>query len=45
LPPHVTLKQARSFGMALLAGDPHEAGIVGQALAQMFHGVAAKLEK
>jgi pyruvate dehydrogenase (quinone) len=45
LPPHVTLKQARSFGMALLAGDPHEAGIVSQALAQMFHGVAAKLEK
>jgi pyruvate dehydrogenase (quinone) len=45
LPPHVTLKQAKSFGMALLKGDPREAGIVGQALAHVFPKIAEKLEK
>jgi pyruvate dehydrogenase (quinone) len=45
LPPHISLKQAKSFGMALLKGDPHEAGIVRQALEQMFPSVADKLGK
>ena len=45
LPPHITMKQAWSFGMALAHGDPHEGGIVTQALSHMFPGVAAKLER
>ena len=45
LPPHITLKQAKSFGMALLKGDPHEAGILTQAITQMFPGVADKIGK
>jgi pyruvate dehydrogenase (quinone) len=45
LPPHITLKQAKSFGMALLKRDPHEAGIVKQAIAHMFPAVVEKLEK
>lgn len=45
LPPHVTLKEAKSFGMALLKGDPHEGGIVKQAIDHMFPGIAGKLGK
>jgi pyruvate dehydrogenase (quinone) len=45
LPPHITLKQAKAFGMTLLKGDPHEAGILRQALDNMFPGVGAKLGK
>jgi pyruvate dehydrogenase (quinone) len=45
LPPHITMKQAWSFGMALLGGDPHEAGIVTQALSHMFPAIASKLER
>jgi pyruvate dehydrogenase (quinone) len=45
LPPHITLKQAKSLGLALLKGDPHEGGIVKQALEQMFPSVADKLGK
>lgn len=45
LPPHITLKQAKSFGMALLKGDPHEGGIIKQAITQMFPGAADKLGK
>ncbi len=36
LPPHISLKQARSFGMALIKGDPHEGGILKQAITHMF---------
>jgi pyruvate dehydrogenase (quinone) len=28
LPPHITLQQARNFSMALLKGDPDEAGVI-----------------
>jgi pyruvate dehydrogenase (quinone) len=45
LPPHITLKQARSFGMALLKGDPHEAGILKQAIGHMFPSIGEKLGK
>jgi pyruvate dehydrogenase (quinone) len=31
LPPHITLEQAKSFGMALLKGDPREGGIIKRA--------------
>ena len=43
LPPHITLKEARSFGMALLKGDPREGGILKQALGHMFPGIGGKL--
>ncbi len=36
LPPHITLAQAKSFGMALAKGDFHERGIVERALGQLF---------
>ncbi|HEY1692490.1 MAG TPA: thiamine pyrophosphate-requiring protein [Polyangiaceae bacterium] len=36
LPPHVTLKQAKAFGMTLLKGDPREGGVLKQALEHMF---------
>ena len=41
-PPHITLKQARSFGMSLLKGDSEEAGIIKQAVRQLFPGSAEK---
>ncbi|HEX4337257.1 MAG TPA: thiamine pyrophosphate-requiring protein [Polyangiaceae bacterium] len=36
LPPHISLKQAKAFGMTLLRGDPEEGGIIKQALHNMF---------
>ncbi|MEO8799235.1 MAG: thiamine pyrophosphate-dependent enzyme, partial [Polyangiaceae bacterium] len=45
LPPHITLDQAKAFGLTLLKGDPHEGGILKQALSHMFPGVAEKVEK
>ncbi len=36
LAPHITLAQAKSFGMALAKGDRHEKGIVERAIGQMF---------
>jgi pyruvate dehydrogenase (quinone) len=36
LPPHVTLEQAKAFGMALLKGDAREGGIIKRAFGQMF---------
>jgi pyruvate dehydrogenase (quinone) len=36
LPPHITLKQAKAFGMTLLRGDPDEGGVIKQALHHMF---------
>lgn len=42
-PPHVTLKQAKSFGMSLLKGDSEEGGIIKQAISQLFPGVADKV--
>jgi pyruvate dehydrogenase (quinone) len=41
-PPHVTLKQARSFGMSLLKGDSEEGGIIKQAVQQMFPSLGEK---
>lgn len=45
LPPHITLDQAKAFGMTLLKGDPHEGGIIKQALSHMFPQVGEKLGK
>ena len=41
-PPHISLKQAKSFGMSLLKGDSEEAGIIKQAFEQLFPSVAHK---
>ena len=43
LPPHITLEQAQVVPMALLKGDPHEGGIVKQAIGHMFPGMTGKL--
>ncbi len=43
LPPHISLEQARAFGLSLLKGDPREAGLIKQALSHMFPTVAGKL--
>jgi pyruvate dehydrogenase (quinone) len=42
LPPHITLKQARAFGLTLLHGDPDEGGIIKQAIEHMFPSLAEK---
>jgi len=44
-PPHITLKQAQSFGMSLLKMDSEEGGIIRQALHQLFPGSASKAER
>jgi pyruvate dehydrogenase (quinone) len=36
LPPHVTLKQAKAFGLSMLKMDPEEAGVLKQAVQQIF---------
>ncbi len=41
LPPHITLKQAHSFGMSMLRGD-HEPGLIKQTIENMFPGLAPK---
>jgi pyruvate dehydrogenase (quinone) len=41
-PPHISLKQAKSFGMSLLKGDSEEGGIIKQAIEQLFPGSAHK---
>jgi pyruvate dehydrogenase (quinone) len=43
-PPHISLKQAQSFGMSLLKMDSEERGIISQALHQMFPSTAKKSE-
>ena len=43
LPPHITLKQAKAFGMTLLKGDPHEEGILKQAIGHLFPKVGQKI--
>jgi len=44
LPPHITLKQARAFGMTVLRGDPDEGGIIKQAIQHMFPALAEEAE-
>jgi pyruvate dehydrogenase (quinone) len=36
LPPHITLQQAINFSMALLKGDPDEAGVIKGAARQVL---------
>ena len=38
LPPHITLKQAKAFGMSLLKHDSETPGILKQTLHQFFPG-------
>ncbi|HVY25720.1 MAG TPA: thiamine pyrophosphate-requiring protein [Polyangiaceae bacterium] len=42
LPPHVSLKQAKAFGMSLLKGDPEEGGIIRQAVSHLFPSLGKK---
>jgi pyruvate dehydrogenase (quinone) len=41
-PPHISLKQAQSFGMSLLKMDSEEGGIIKQAIHQLFPSTGAK---
>ncbi|HEY3821869.1 MAG TPA: thiamine pyrophosphate-requiring protein [Polyangiaceae bacterium] len=43
LPPHITLEEAKAFGMSVLKGDPHRGGFIKQAIGQMFPKVGEKL--
>jgi pyruvate dehydrogenase (quinone) len=45
LPPHITFKQAKAFGLTLLKGDPHEGGVIRQTLGHVFPRLAGKLGK
>ena len=36
LPPHITLEQAKNFSIALLKGDPDEAGVIRGAARQVL---------
>ena len=39
LPPHITLQQAKNFSLALLKGDPNEAGVIKGAARQVFESI------
>jgi pyruvate dehydrogenase (quinone) len=40
LPPHITLKQAKAFGLSVLKGDTEARGVVEQAVTNIFPGLA-----
>jgi pyruvate dehydrogenase (quinone) len=42
LPPHITLAEAKAFGLSLLKGEPEERGIIRQAIGNLFPGLAGK---
>ncbi len=42
LPPHITLKQAKAFGMSLLKVDPEEGGIIKQAISHLIPALGSK---
>jgi pyruvate dehydrogenase (quinone) len=42
LPPHVSLKQAKAFGLSLLKGDPEEGGVIKQAVSHLFPSLGKK---
>lgn len=44
LPPHISLKQAKAFGMSLLKMDPEEGGVLKQTLRQTFPSLGKKAE-
>lgn len=39
LPPHITLKQAKNFTLALMKGDPNESGMIKGAARQVLESV------
>ncbi len=39
-PPHITLKQAKAFGMSVLKGDSESEGIIAQAIHQLIPGTS-----
>ncbi|HEY4102760.1 MAG TPA: thiamine pyrophosphate-requiring protein [Polyangiaceae bacterium] len=43
-PPHISLKQAKAFGMSLLKGDSESGGVVKQAISQLFPSIGNKLD-
>ncbi len=45
LPPHITLKQAKAFGMAMLKRDPDEGGVIRQAIRQVFPSLGEKTRR
>lgn len=42
LPPHVTLAQAKAFGLSMLEGDTHKGGVIRQAVANLFPALGKK---
>ncbi|HEX9295270.1 MAG TPA: thiamine pyrophosphate-requiring protein [Polyangiaceae bacterium] len=44
LPPHITFEQARAYVSALVKGDPDRAGIIRQAVRNMFPRLAKKAD-
>jgi pyruvate dehydrogenase (quinone) len=44
LPPHVSLEQAKSFGLSMLKRDPEAASIIKQAVRHVFPSISKKSE-
>jgi pyruvate dehydrogenase (quinone) len=45
LPPHITFAQAKHFTETILRGDPHEAGIIKQAVKGMVESLVPHKDK
>ncbi|MEO6598404.1 MAG: thiamine pyrophosphate-requiring protein, partial [Polyangiaceae bacterium] len=45
LPPHISLQNAKHFTETILRGDPHEAGIIKQALKGVVEGLLPHSDK
>jgi pyruvate dehydrogenase (quinone) len=43
LPPHISLKEAKAFGLSMLKGDVDERGVIRQAVANMFPSIGKRL--
>ena len=39
LPSHITLEQARNFGLSLIKGDPQEKGVIRETMRQVMSGL------
>jgi pyruvate dehydrogenase (quinone) len=44
LPPHITFEQATSYASMLLSGDPNAGGLIKRSLANLFPGLASKVQ-
>lgn len=45
LPPHISFEQAAGYMSMLLSGDPDAAGLIRRSLANLFPGLAPKIEQ